>query len=187
VEQSPSWEANRCSASQEIPRILWKIHFRTHKHPPPVPILGKINPVNDSPSHLLTTHFNITLLCTPRSSKWPSLRLPHQNSVCTSSVSHTCNMPQQASLFSIWSPEQYWVRSIDQKALLMYYFPFSCYLFPHAQIFWLRKLLLTNIDKRRVWYVIRCVRKTSDVIWTNKIRNVCSTQKIWKVYLPSFD
>ena len=34
--QSPSWEANWCAASQEIPRILWnsKVHYRTHKRPP---------------------------------------------------------------------------------------------------------------------------------------------------------
>ena len=45
--QSP-WEANWFAASQEIPRIFMepKVHYRTHKRPPPVPVLGQPNPVH---------------------------------------------------------------------------------------------------------------------------------------------
>ena len=69
IEQSLSWEANQSSASQEISRILGnpKVHYRIHKRLPPVPVVCQNNPVHASSSHLLKIHFNVTLLCTPRS------------------------------------------------------------------------------------------------------------------------
>jgi hypothetical protein len=42
MDQCPSWEANRFTASQEIPRILWnpKVHYRINISPQPIPIIG---------------------------------------------------------------------------------------------------------------------------------------------------
>ena len=68
--QSPSWEANRFKASQEIPLISRnpKIHYRTHKRPPPVPILSQPNLVHIPTSHPLEIRPNIIHPSTPRSS-----------------------------------------------------------------------------------------------------------------------
>ena len=87
--QSPSWEANRFSASQEIPRILWNqdVYYRIHKCPPPALILSQINLVRVHLIPLPEIHFNIIFPSTPVSSKSSlSLRFPHQNTVYTSSI-----------------------------------------------------------------------------------------------------
>ena len=74
--QSPAWEANWFADSQEIPRISWnlKVHYRTHKRPPPVSILGQPNSVHIPTSHLLEIHPNIIHPSTPRSPQWSPTR-----------------------------------------------------------------------------------------------------------------
>ena len=54
-----------------------KVHYRTHKLPPPVSILDQPNPFRIPTSHLLEIHPNIIHPSTPRSHQWSlSLRFP---------------------------------------------------------------------------------------------------------------
>ena len=69
MEQSPSWEANSPSASQEISRILWNpnVHYRVHKSSPHIPILNQINliyapiPLLEDPFLILSSHLRLGL------------------------------------------------------------------------------------------------------------------------------
>ena len=83
IVQSP-WEANWFAASQEFPRILRnpKVHYSTHKRPPPVSILGQPNPDHIPTSHLLEIYPNIIHPSAPRPPQWSlSLRLPNQDPI----------------------------------------------------------------------------------------------------------
>ena len=104
--QSPDWEANCFAASQDIPRISRnpKVHYRTHKRPPPVSILGQPNTIHIPTSHLLEIHTNIHP-STPRSPQWsPSLLFPQQDPIHPLLLTHTCHMPSPSHSSQFYHP-----------------------------------------------------------------------------------
>ena len=89
IEHSPSWEANRFSAGQEIPPILWnpKVHYCIHKCPPPVPI-------QSIPSHPTSWRSILILsphLCLGLPSGYLPSGLPSKTQYTP--LPHTCYMP----------------------------------------------------------------------------------------------
>ena len=96
MQNSLSWESNRFSGSQEIPRILWnpKIHYGFPKYPPPVPILRQLDPFHAPTYSYLMIDLNIIIPSTPENYRWSlSLKFSHQNPVYTYPLPHMCYMP----------------------------------------------------------------------------------------------
>ena len=111
---SSSWVANWFAASQEIPRISRnpKVHYRTHKRPSPVSILGQPIPVHIPTSHLLEIHPNIIHPSTPRSPQWsPSLRFPHQDPIRPSLLTHTRHMPSSSHSSQFYHPHNIYLKT----------------------------------------------------------------------------
>ena len=122
------------AANQEIPRILWKnpkVHYRTHKRPPSVPILSQLHAVSTTPSHFLKIHLNIILLIKSWSPQWTfSLRFPHQNPVHTSPFFHTCHIPCPSHFSRFYHPPN----------LFTYTYIFICWL-----VLWLVDYLISYL------------------------------------------
>ena len=107
MAQSPSSEANWFAASQEIPHISRnpKVHYRTHKRPPPVCILGKPNPVHIPTSYLLEIHPNIIHPSKSRSHQWPpSIWFPHQDPIYPPLLTNSRHMPSPSHPSRFYHP-----------------------------------------------------------------------------------
>jgi len=132
MEQSPPWQANPFSASQEITRILWnpKVYEDILQCPPPVLILSQIDPVH-APLHptswrsilILSSHVHLGLPIYLFSSLFPP-----PNHVNASPLPPSALHAPPISFFWIWSPELCLVRSTDHEA--SQYVVFSTSLLP---------------------------------------------------------
>ena len=92
---------------KKFPRISRnpKVHYRTHKRPPPISILGQPKPVHIPTSHLLEIHPNIIHPSTPRSPQWSlSLRFPHQDPINLPLLTHTYHMPSPSHSSRFYHP-----------------------------------------------------------------------------------
>ena len=88
----------KLTGSHLVKKLLaWnpKVHYRTHKCPPPVPILRQLDPVHKYTSHFLKILLSIILPSTSGTPKWSlSLVFLHQNLVYASPLPHTRYMPR---------------------------------------------------------------------------------------------
>jgi len=128
MEQSPSWEANLFSASQEIPRIVWnpKVHYPIHTCPPPVPNLSQLDPVHVPTSHFLMIHPNIITPSMPRSSKWflppslPTKTLYTPLPSPLSSIYQTASYGTSVLLFLVsWTCEKFHTKQFGWRSLCL--------------------------------------------------------------------
>ena len=163
--QSPSWEANWFAASQEIPHISRnpKVHYRTHKRPPSVCILGQPNPVHIPTSNLLEIHPNIIHTSTPWSRHWsPSLRFPHQESIHPPLLTHTRHMPSPShQLDSLISEIYFWNK--NSTCFGQFFSPWSgVFRCTHSNTY--RFAASSQAVSKPLWHIpLRCVQwKTPD-------------------------
>jgi hypothetical protein len=176
MEQSPSWEANRFVASQEILRILWnpKVHYRIHNWPPLVSILSQPNPAHTPTSHFLKTDPNI-LLSTPGSPQWPiSLRFSHQNPIHASLLPHPRYVPRPHSSW-FYHPHNIGWGVQNMKLLIMKFSPLltvctTCFKITKTTFYPLIVCVCCNFDNKRPLF--SCTALIGSLSWKRSLFSV---------------
>jgi hypothetical protein len=88
MEQSPCWESNISSASQEIPCILfnWKVHYHVHNSSPLVPIWARW--IQSMPCHPVSWTFVYSSSYAQVFQVVHFFYLPHRNHLCMFFLCH---------------------------------------------------------------------------------------------------
>jgi hypothetical protein len=127
MKYSPSWEANKFPADQDISCMLWKLKvpYRVHSSSPHAPVLSQINPVHALLRSVLFVFLllSLCLLSGVLTKAPPPFRPP--NFLNVSLLPHTCYMRRPIS-FSFILSIAYLVKSTGHEIL---HHAFSCGLF----------------------------------------------------------
>ena len=122
MKQGLSWEANRFSASHEIPRILWnqKVHHRFFNSPSPIPILSRINPVHVSHPTSWRSNLILSFIYAWVFQVVFSLRFPHQTLYAPLLSPHTMNKLQRTRSSSYCVHIRLYTSCIDDLTTIPY-------------------------------------------------------------------
>ena len=134
IEQSPPWEANRFSTSQEITKFMETWGSSPHLQEPATSPCSEPNKSSPYLPHLLKTLLNIIPPSTPGSSNLsPSFRFPYHYPACTSPVPIRATYPAHLILLNLMTRilfgEQYRTVSCSRVIRWSWLTIISCWIF----------------------------------------------------------
>jgi len=186
MEQSPSWEANRFSAAEEIPHILWnpKVHYRTHKLPPPLSWASSIQSISPHPPSwrsilILSSHLRLRL-----PSGLFTSGLPYQNPLYSSLLTYTRYMSRPSpSRFD--HPNNIGWRILINLLLIMKFSPPPCYLVPLRPKYSPQHHIGENNSYNWSFSLQRSYRSICCNVWVRVFRKTGKLKPIMRIVKPS--